>query len=91
MTDWITCNHDRDDKLPTEDGHYWVWIMGDSEIDDCGGMLYEYGDYVVLMSITSEYDGPDNPRYVNGTADHDEDWDLVCAWWPEKVTIPEMK
>jgi len=87
MSRWVNT----EDAQPTKDGHYWVWIMGDSEMDDCGGMMYEYGDYTVLMDITAEDDGPDNPPYITGIADHDEAWDLVCAWWDTPVEIPERK
>lgn len=85
--EWINV----EDSPPTENGHYWVVIMGDSEMDDCGGMIYAYGDYVILMKLTVEDDGPDNPFSIVGTAKHDEDWDLVAAWWSEKVSIPTWK
>ena len=77
-------------KLPTTSGHYWVLIEGDSEMDDCGGMLYEYEDFICFMDITVEDDGPDNPPYITGYSDTDISWDMVCGWWDERIDKPDM-
>jgi hypothetical protein len=88
---WIKCNDEPDDKVPMHSGNYWVVIGGDSEYEDGHICLYDFPAYVILMYIESEFDGKGNPQFIRGTGNHDEDWDLVIAWWDEPVKIPEWK
>lgn len=61
--------------LPTVPGLYRVMVSGDSESID-GHQIYAFDPYETFMQIGIDQDGD-----VAGTAEHDETFDFVIAWY----------
>lgn len=88
--EWISCKTDHIGQnagpYPTEPGHYRVMISGDSESDDMGGVIYEYGDY----ETWAWFDAPDADGDPVVRFEHGEEIEWVVAWCGP-LRFPEYK
>jgi hypothetical protein len=91
---WQYCETEWDEKntttiwhnYPKEVGHYRIMVYGDREIDDMGGVIYDYPDYETWAEVTDVDDG--NGK-VWGSGIHDEEWGEVVFAWYGPIQIPE--